>query len=80
MKKETPSKVVIIPRPPAATESEESASQEPIICTRSAKPASMPPPAPAPAPAEEAPKAEEAKPVKRRVCKTRLPKKPIPKE
>ena len=76
MKKENPSKVVIIPRPPAAAESEESTSQEPIIQTQSAMPASMPPAPPAPA-GEEAPKAVEAEPAKRRVCKSKLPKKPI---
>lgn len=76
MKKETPSKVVIIPKPPVAA-NEDTSSQDPVIATKSM----CPPMPPAPAAEEEAPKIPQAdaeKPAKRKVCKTKLPPKPVP--
>jgi len=77
MKKENPSKVVIIPRPPVSAE-EDTNPQDSVIATKSM----VPPKPPVPEAEGEAPQPpvpEAAKPAKR-VCKAKLPKKPVPKE
>ena len=78
MKKTTPSKVIINPRPPAATASEESAQDTTVIQPKSLIPDQMPPAPPVP-PAEEAHGPGVAAPAKGKVCKTKLPQKPIEK-
>ena len=83
MKKENPSKVVIIPRPPVNPEVETTATA-PAMRTMSATP--TPPPAPETNPETDLSPAgiPEAKPLKelkkRAACKTRTPKKPVEKK
>ena len=74
MEKENPSKVVIIPRPPASS-TQDPSSQGSVITTKSAKPTTAPPADPIP------PSPEGEKPVttEEEIDKTKLPEKPITK-
>jgi hypothetical protein len=81
MKKNNPSKVVIIPKPPVANAAEEEApvmapkmAPPPVPC---AKPAAEPAEAPAPAPTASIPQAKPLKDMQKKIDKTELPQKPI---
>ena len=69
MEKENPSKVVIIPRPPASS-TEDASSQSTVITPKSAKPAGVPP-------APPIPEGETLETVEEEIDKTKLPQKPI---
>ncbi len=73
MKKTTPSKIVINPRPPAVTDDETSV-ENPVCAPKSAAP---PAPPVAPVPGDEPKPAPKKEPV---IDQKKLPKKPIPKK
>jgi hypothetical protein len=66
MENKTPSKVVIIPRPPVSSTTEDSNDQGPVMDPKSSAPASMPP-----VPETEMPETPEEE-----IDKTKLPQKP----
>lgn len=72
MENKTPSKVVIIPRPPVSSTTEDSNDQGPVTAPKSSAPASMPPVPPVPE--TETPETAEEE-----IDKTKLPQKPIAK-
>lgn len=73
MENKTPSKVVIIPRPPVSSTTEDSNDQGPVMAPKSSKPASMPPTPPVPEDVkQETPQEEE-------IDKTKLPQEPLTK-
>lgn len=69
MENKTPSKVVIIPRPPVSSTTEDSNDQGPVTAPKSSAPASVPP----------VPETEKPETAEEEIDKTKLPQKPIAK-
>lgn len=84
MDRNTPSKVVIIPRPPVANGEEEAPvavprmAPPPVPCAKpAAEPAAKPAEDPKPAVTPSIPKAKPIKDIQKKIDKTELPQKPI---
>ena len=69
MENKTPSKVVIIPRPPVSSTTEDSNDQGPVMAPKSSAPASMPTTPPVP-------ETEKPETAEEEIDKTKLPQKP----